>query len=391
MTSLEQIECMGTRSTSVRTGVSDHPRTDVAIHQLLDELEADAAALTFVFFSPEHDARTISTVLDERVGPRGIGGTSGGELSAHGMTEGTITGMSFHGPGVRATADVIPNLDELSLVPLVHLPDQFARRLGRDRDELDPDRHAWLLFADGQSGAEDLVTPFFMQGAPATKLVGGSLGSMEPFESGRSVYHGRVYDNAAVLVLLEYDGPFELFHHCHLELTDTHFEVTAVSDNGRILDRLDGRRAVDVYAEAIDVAPENLGREVLARHPLGFPFRGRPHACAPVTTLERGRLRIANTVHPGDALHLLEPNNLVESTRTELREALDRFEKTHGVAPQAALMFQCLGRYIEACDRGVEDELADAIMQLPLAGFNARGEQINSLHTNLSLTGLLFG
>lgn len=391
MTSLDQIERQGTDATDLRVGISETTDTHRAIHELLDELRADTAELTLVFFSSGHDADTISSALDDRVGARGVAGSTGGELSARGFTRGTITGMSLHAPGVRAATEVIPNLDDLSLVPLVHLPDQLAGRLGRERDELDPDRHAWLLFADGHSGAEDLVTPFFMQGAPTTQLVGGSLTNERPTDPGRAIHHGRVYENAALLILLEYEGPFELFHHCHLELTDRRFEVTAVSDNGRVLEELDGNPAAEVYADALEVSPDELRPDLYPRRPFGFPFRGRPHVCAPIEHLSRGRLKMANTIHPGDELRLLEGGDLVASTENAVSDALADFEREHHVAPRGALMFHCLGRYFDARARGVETDLADAINQLPLAGFNTNGEQFNTLHTNMTLTGLLFG
>ena len=207
----------GVGKQSVRVGSTGTADTKKAINELLDSLAADRASFTFVFFNPEHDAKVVSTELDRRVGAKAIAGTTGGEICSNGFEYGRMTGISLHGEHVRATADVIPNLDELSLVPLVHLPEQFARRIGRRLEDLDPKRHCWILLADSSAGVEDLLTPFFKQGAPETKLVGGSLVPGPGKQHARASYHGRVYENAAALVLLEYDRPFELFHHTHLE------------------------------------------------------------------------------------------------------------------------------------------------------------------------------
>ena len=381
----------GKQDSPIAVGHSTHADTETAVNDLLDQLSADDAAWTFVFFNPTHDARVVSSHLDRRVGAKGIAGSTAGELSNDGFSIESMVGLSLHGPDVRASAEIIPNLRELSLVPLVHLPEQFARRIGRDRDGLDSDRHIWILLADGASGAEDLLTPFFLQGSPVSNLVGGSLVGGEPGQHAHTAFHGRVFRDAAALILLEYDRPFELLHHNHLEFTDTHFEVTGVSQSGRVLEELDGRRAAEVYAEAIGCEVDEVTTRLTALHPLGFPFKGRPFVCSPIEVTERASLMMANTVHPGDELQLLEPKNLVESTRDEITNAIRSFEMEHDSSPVGALMFHCLGRFLEAQAEGQAAELAEALAQLPLTGFNTYGEQFNAMHTNHTLSGLLFG
>lgn len=379
-------------ATPFRAGFSGRSDTVEAVDAVLDQLRADEAALTFLFFSPDHDAEAISKRLDRRTGPRGVAGTTAGELSrTHGFTRGGISGVSLHGPEVRATVDVIPRLDELSLVPVEQLPSQFAGRLGLDAEELSPERHLWFLLADGAAGAEDLLTPFFVRGAPSTQLVGGTLGDGSTFEGASIVFHGRRYTNAAALVLLEYDRPFELFHHQHMQFREPTFEVTGVARGGRVIETLDGERAVDVYADALDVAPEELNRITLATHPLGFRFRGQPLVCSISGILDGGFLRMSKTVHPGDELRVLEPGNLIESTRSEVSDAIGAFRERHGRDCRGALFFHCFGRYLEARSEGTVDALADALGQLPFAGLNTYGEQYEAMHTNHTLTGALFG
>jgi len=379
-------------ATPFRAGFSGRLDTADAVDAVLDQLGADEAALTFLFFSPDHDVDVISERLDRRIGPRGVAGTTAGELSrTHGFTQGGISGVSLHGPDVRATVDVIPQLDELSLVPVEQLPSQFAGRLGMESSELSPDRHLWFLLADGSAGAEDLLTPFFVRGASSTQLVGATLGDGSTFEGARVVFHGRTYTNAAALVLLEYDRPFELFHHQHMQFREPTFEVTGVSRGGRLLERLDGACAVDVYADALGVDRDELDRITLAIHPLGFRFRGQPLVCSISGIVDGRYLRMSKTVHPGDELRVMEPGNLVESTRSSVADAVSDFRERHGRDCRGALFFHCFGRYVEARSDGTVDALADALGQLPFAGLNTYGEQYEAMHTNHTLTGALFG
>lgn len=375
----------------VHVGFSDYSDTDMAINHLLDELEAEESELTVVFFSPSYDEKIISRVLDRRLGSRAVAGSTAGEISAQGMVEDTIVGMSLHGSHVRATIDVVPNLDELSLVPLVHLPDQFARRIGRSRQDLDPDRHIWLMLADGLSGAEDLLTPFFMQASPDANLVGGSLADGTRYESVSLSHFGRLYNNAAAIILLEYNRPFELFHENHMEFTDRWLEVTSVARGGRVLEQLNGRPAREAYAEALGLAPEEVTPEVTAVHPLGFRFRGRPFVCSILHEHGSGGFFMGNSLHAGEELNLLEPGDIVSHTRDALRGAVGRLQSRHGASPQGMLMFHCLARFVEARQLGVVDELSEVFTEYPIAGFNSYGEQFGSMHTNHSMTGVIFG
>lgn len=371
---------------------AESAETRVAINELLDELDADQAGLTFVFFSPEHRADVVGEVLGARTGTRGIAGTTGGELSSAGFTTGTMTGMSLHGSGVRGTVKVIPNLREVSLVELMQLPGQLAQRLDRTPRSLDPTQHLWLLFATGRSGAQSLITRFLMQEAPSKGVVGGSFCGQTPqTPPAIAVHNGNVHRDAALLALLEYDAPFELIYHSHLELTDRSMEVTGVSDQGRILESLDGRAAGEVFAETIEVPLEELTRQHLVNHQLGCRFRGRIHTFSPFEMQADGSMLMGKPVHLGDELRLMEPDNLADSTHERLAEACRNFENEHETSPRAALMFHCLGRYLEAEARGRLEELEGALTQLPISGFNSFGELYDGRHTNHSLTGLLLG
>jgi len=375
-----------------RTGISKARETETAIGEVLDQTRADSAALTLVFFSPRHDASVVSDHLDRRTGPKGLAGTTAGELSSsHGFSTGGIVGVSLRASDVRATIDVVPGLDDLSLVSVDQLPSRFAGRFGLDRDDLDPDRHLWLLLADAEPGVEDLLTPFFVRGAPPTRLVGGSLGGATAFDGARIVFHGRTYTDAAALILLEYDRPFGLLHHQHMTFREPNFRVTEVSDGGRILESLDGTAPAEVYSDALGLSRDRLDRSVLAEHPLGFRFRGRPLVCSIERRLDRGRFRMAKTLHPGDELQIMEPGDLIGSTRETLAERLEEFRERHGRDCRGALFFHCLGRYLEAEKNGTTEQLAEALAQVPCAGLNTYGEQYGAMHTNHTLTGALFG
>src|SRR5690554_2741826 len=231
-------------SASVQVASNAHPDTQVAIDEILAELDAANAALTLIFYGACHDDQVIARTLEPVTGARGVAGTTAGELNSAGFATNTMTGISFHGSGVRASVELLPQLKELSLIPVVHLPGKLCRGIGRKKSELQPERHLWLFFFNGQSGKEDLLTPFFMNAAPRVNLVGATLADDGDKAGARLVHDGRVYRDAAVTILLEYDGPFEAFHHTHVAMTPRRLEVTRVRRDGRHILQFDGKPAL---------------------------------------------------------------------------------------------------------------------------------------------------
>lgn len=376
--------------TGVRIASNSQSDTTRAIEQLLDDLGAAQAQLTLVFYGVHHDDAKIARVLDRVTGATGVAGTTAGELNCSGFACNSMTGVSFHGDGVRASVEIVRQLRQLSLVPIVHLPDKLARGIGRTKHDLDPERHLWLFLVDGVSGKEGLLTPFFMQAAPRVGLVGASLGDGEEYREARLVHHGRVYRDAAAAILLEYDRPFRAFRHTHVELTDRQLEVTRVSKGGRHLEQLDGEIAQVAYARALGIDPSEITQTVMSTHPLGYRFRGRPFPISLAQAHDDGSFRVANSVQHGEKLSILEARDLVGTTRQSIQQIIDEVTADGGDV-QGMLLFHCLSRYIEANETGQLDALAEALCQGPICGLNTYGEQFETLHLNHSLTGVIFG
>lgn len=362
------------------------------MQEVLDRLEADEASLVLVFFGCNHRADVVARVLDSRTQDRGVGGTTAGEITTSGFATGGITGISLHGEDIRAAVEVVPQLQHLSLIPLVHLPHQLARRIDRRLDELDPERHLWISLIDGLSNKEDLIVPFFVQSARRAPLVGASLSDGHQYRNVRLVHHGRVYRDAAALILLEYPHGFVPLYHSHLEFSDQWLTVTRTGAGGRLIETLDGEPARDAYARALGLAPDEVTAEVAARHPLGYRFRGRPFACSIHHPRPDGSLVMGHSVQNDERLNILVPGGLVERSQEAISQAISQLRAQQGgdCTPQGLLLFNCYCRYLEARQDDALDELFEALNQAPVCGFNSYGEQYASMHLNHSLTGIVF-
>ncbi len=370
----------------VRVGSSAAPQTVRALHEVLDQLDADHAALTFIFFSAPHDPHLIAPALDSRLAGRGIAATGAGEVHGGALTRGAIVGMSLHGDDVRAAIEIIPRLSSLSLLPLVPLPEQLSQRIGRTRATLDPQRHLWLTLADHHLGDGPLWTPFLTSKMPRVELVGAALGNLGGWPNAIA-YHGRVYRDAAAVTLLEYPRPFALLHHSHLSLTERWVTLTSLSSDQRQIITLNHRPAREVVAEALGLSASALTAEIAAIHPLGTRFRGK---AAPASILDinpAGHLVMGCPLQPGERLNILACGDLIAETRDAITKAIDAL----GQPAQGLLLFNCLGRVYEAEHHGQLDALASALCQTSTCGLNSFGEQLNLLHLNHSLCGVALG
>ena len=106
-----------------------------------------------------------------------------------------------------------------------------------------------------------------------------------------------------------------------------------------------------------------------------------------VSGLEEGALRFACAVAPGTVLELMESGDLVGETRNALGEA----RAAVGGELAAVVAFNCLGRFVEAQQRGLLGPLGETYAAHPVIGFNTYGEQCDGLHVNHTFTGLAFG
>lgn len=374
----------------VLVAVSRQPDTASAVHDVLNEISAENAALVLVFFAADRDAHTVAQVLKSRVGDRAIGGTTAGELSQAGFTRDAVTALAIPSASGRAAISITTNLSEVSLVALSSMLSDLTSRMGFHETRLPVENLIWLSFLDGLSGREELVTPFLARHRCEIPLVGGSLAGGRAFDGVRLVHDGKVHTDAAAMILLEYARPFELIHHTHHEFSGQWLKVTRVSSGGRVIEELDGQPAALRYADALGVRSGELQKAHIGAHPLGFRFRGKPYPCSIMRIVDEHHLFMAYSVQEGEELALLEPGDIVESSRAAVLQACQRL-RLKGAEPEALLLFHCLGRLFESEDLDVVEELFSALNQAPVCGLNTYGEQFQSMHMNHSMTGLLFG
>lgn len=368
----------------VRTGRAARADARGAAAELARTIRGgDGPALTILFASSKAPVdELVATLADALPGHELVGCTTAGEISPDGFHQGAAVALSLRGGLTWTTARV----DGLS--SFTHLDGKQAvaeLRAGLRGGDLGDDTCTMLL-VDGLRGREEMLTASLGAAAPAMRLFGASASDDFRFERTEVFHQGAAHTDAALLVTLRPEVPFELLRLQHFRATDHKVVVTGAAPEQRLILELDGKPAVEVLAELMGEPPEALRRSGRHLRPFATIIRGEPYIRS-IMRAEGDALRFACAVEEGTVLTQMEAGDLVASTAAGLERARARV----GGDVRAMLAFNCLGRLFEARDTGREEPLADVFRGWPVIGFHTYGEQYGPLHINNTLTGLVLG
>lgn len=361
--------------------------TSAALDEVLAQLDPSGAELLVLFYSTDHDTRQIARALDEATGERGVAGSTlhplvDGEFHTSGML-----GMSFRGHGIRAGLEIIPQLEKLSLVTMINLPELLARRIDRTLDQLDPSKHLWLTMLDASTRQESLLTPFFSRQGPQLPLIGGALSAAKGEEI-TLINHGRVYQDAAVIILLEYEGPHAYLNFNPMKSSERWVDATGVSEGGRLLTHIDGVPAIEAYGEIAGTDDITTLLDVAHRHPLGRRFRGRATPISIIDIIPNEGLVLGIPIMQGERLNVLTHADTLRELDESIEATCARLGQHDHIA---CLMFTCVGLHTATRVSGQEHELAQLLTRWGSCAPMTHSEFIGPQHLNHSITGVLFG
>jgi hypothetical protein len=271
-------------------------------------------------------------------------------------------------PEVRACVRVAPAEGGLRGAAHVATRDALAA-LGTTRS--DP-AVLLLLPTDCGDQAEAVAGAYEVAGPRVPLAGGGAIGA-----PGVQLAHGRAHERAVVAVALDAPGgaAVGLADGC----TSRGLPALVTRADGRVVEQLDGRPAVDVYLEAIGhpwPGDDDAFRSVAASHPLlQAELRGDVRLRHVLGRTPEGGLRCTSAIPPNAAVAFTHQTSdgIVVSAGDAARNAVGRL----GRPARAALVFDCASRRRAAEDRlGAEvGALASALgPDVPFGGGWTAGE-----------------
>jgi hypothetical protein len=340
--------------------------------------------LILAFSSPVRPLAGVATELARRFPGAIIAGcsTAGEHLDGH-HYQGGLVAIGLSSSKLRAAAVMIEGLGAAAPERLRAHVDELFTRLAVDRDEFDPHRYFCLLFVDGLAGREEAVVPHLADALDGVPLVGGSAGDDMAFRETQVMCNGRAATDAATLVLVESDLPFEILKHQHFAATPQTLAITRADPARRRVYEFDGRPAARAYCDAVGVARGALTDAITFEHPLTFACDGQLY------------VRSIQQVHDDDSITFycaIEEGMVVDvAAHDDLVAALDRDLAARRARP-ADLMIgcNCILRALEtsASDRHAEVGAVWNRISRHAIGFDTYGEQLDGLHINQTLVGV---
>jgi hypothetical protein len=353
-----------------------------------EEAERRDAGFAFLFHSlSAFNTQALAAALAKHAPDLPHAGcTTAGELLPSGISDGEALAILLPRSRFTIVSDMIGDIRTTSMDNVAATVEQLRRELAdKTAGRKNLGRFA-LCLIDGMSFAEEAVTAAFHWALDDIPLIGGSAGDDLRFETTTLISNGRVASDSAIILLAATDVPFHVFKTENFVPTGEKLVVTASDPDRRIVHEFNAGKAVDEFASAVGVMPDQLTPMSFASHPVVVKVGGE-YYCRSIQKMNPdGSLSFFCAIDDGIVLSIAQPKGMVESTRGALR---DVGERLGGI--DVVLAFDCVLRRLDARNRQVFRDMSELYRANNVIGFGTYGEQYRSMHLNQTLTGIAFG
>ncbi|PWW82274.1 MULTISPECIES: FIST signal transduction protein [Prosthecochloris] len=308
-----------------------------------------------------------------------VGGTTAGEISPEGFSEGSVVVMAITSP--MLTFD--PGIG----LHMSNDEDACARALIADicSGAVIEEASSLLVFPNGMGGdglkvlkgLQDVLGKSF-------EIVGGYLGDDMRFKHTFQYYNGRVYRDAIVGLLVSLKGDFRTGIGVRSGFESIGNSFYCTSSEGNVVKEFDNVSALGLYREF-------LGEERFKRLPgicMEYPFglidedagssgeRYFQLRCGLNVDKKEGTITFTASIPEGSAVTLTSGSrgDVINGAREAAQQAMGRLR---GVKPELIVMFSCVGRKLVLGRRTSEEvEVVRKCLgyDVPIIGFYTYGE-----------------
>lgn len=366
----------------MKRGEVIHSNPAVAIQQLAEQIKIPEQSALIFFCSADYDPEIVSRECNKHFDCLILGCSSAGEIGCH-YQSGGIVGLSLSKSDFAVSAQFVSPLSEYGS----RQAEDTMRALRAQLNSQSSDNNLFAFcLIDGLSVLEEAfvaTTYGVLSGIP---LLGGSAGDSLKFER-TIIYCGDKFgSNAAVLALFETSLPFEIFQLKHFAPTETEMVITSADPESRIVFEIDGGPAAEEYARLLGLTPDQLTPLVFSANPVMLQIGEEWY----VRSIQRANhdqsLTFYCAIDEGIPLTLARGENLVENLRERAQQMCQHYKEV-----LLTIGCDCILRRLEIEQKGLQKEVEDILQQIQFFGFSTFGEQVNSIHVNQTLTGVVFG
>lgn len=376
-----------TTRSSVCRAASTSPDAGTAIAEIAEALDPSNAKIVCFFAAPTYDREALTAAIAEHfAGTAVIGCTTAGEFGPSGYREGSLSAFSFS----EADYDVeVIRIDGLTHMELDSGSVAMASAMTRLRDrgrQVDRDHCFSFLLVDGLSMREEALVSSLHLSLEDIGQFGGSAGDNLCFEKTHVFHGGRFHDDAAVVMLVHTELPFEVFRTQHFIETNKRMVITEADPLTRTVTEINAEPAAREYARQVGLEISELTPQVFATHPVLVKVGAETFIRSIARVNDDESLTFFCAVETGNVLTVAEGVDLVESLELALDEVRGRVGD-----PAITIGCDCILRSLEAQRCELRERVAQVLDQNQAVGFTTYGEQIGSMHVNQTFTGVMIG
>ncbi|MBV7298906.1 nitric oxide-sensing protein NosP [Enterovibrio paralichthyis] len=215
---------------------------------------------------------------------------------------------------------------------------------------------------------------------------GGSAGDDVNLANTHVYSDGAFHAESAIVVMFNTHCPFEVFTTHHIESLDSKLVVTQADSTARRVYEFNAEPAAEVYAREAGITLEDLRPEIYALHPLAVLIGDQYYVRSIQKVNEDLSLDFYCAVDDGIVVTAMRPGDLFADMEAKLKAIEARIGE-----PELTFACDCFLRRLEIEQHMMRDTAKQIFSRFNLVGFNTYGEQLNGIHMNQTLTGVMIG
>ena len=359
---------------------------DVA-NEILANVKCDEIELLLFHTSTLFDLDTVAKEISARFPHVNIVGcTSAGEFNKNGYGTEKLLAVAFLKNEFSIATALVPNLGEVNFDEAHDIASGLRRALqGRER-RYDTEQHFVISVLDGLTRHEEHFLETFATAFGNIPHLGGSAGDDLKLEATYVFYNGEFHRDAAVLLLVGTGKPFTVFSIDHINSPVSKLVVTHADPESRTVYEINGEPAAQYYASLLGMKAEDLTPDVFSMFPLAVMVGGKYFIRSiQKVDLATNAITFYCAVDIGIILTFVQLGDCIEA----LESKLDKLRAQLG-EPEFVYACDCFLRRLEIQQGKNDLEIRRLQQRYNVAGFNAYGEHIHSVHLNQTFTAVYF-
>lgn len=352
-----------------------------ALRDLRQQTTAAAPAMVVYFAAAAFEPNEISRRMQQLFpGVPMFGCSSAGEIVSGKMLKNSIVMMLFDDDVIDDVC--VEVIEQISTAPRVaDALKRFEAYYQTPIAEMSYQEYVGIILIDGLSLAEETVMEKLGDATNIT-FIGGAAADNMQFQATYVYANGRAYADAALLALIKPLVRFDVIKTQSFCPRANTLMATKVNEATREVVEFNQKPAVQAYAEALNIAPEQAAAAFF-ESPLGLMIGNEPYVRSP-QKIVGDRIRFFCRIKEGMELRPLESMDIIEDTR---RAVASKQAEMGGIS--GLIDFHCVQRMLELEQKGLTEAYGKLFADIPTIGFCTYGEEYIG-HINQTSTMLVF-